>query len=390
VHCQVQVEDGHTTVSDFDSPGGTWVNGKRVAKHALHPGDLIRIGNTRLQYLDDEGESAFVADLIATPPTAAPLPMAKPIKTKLAKAAKGKTASGKPAAALAWPNGLVGKKLRNYKIGAVLAKSKRGYVFHARDIRKNVPLALKILEPAFTEDAKAVQRFVKAMKSVLPLRHPHLVTVHNAGKTGPYCWIAMEYVSGESLAAVIGRVENTGPPDWRYVVRLAIYLARGLAYAHGKKLLHRNITPHNILLGQRPHETKLGDLMLARALDGDTVPPLPARGAFVGDIAYMASECTAAGAVPVDARADVYSFGAVLYALLSGRAPFAGDTVTEIVSKIRREDPPALKQFHPGVPDALERIVRRLMARRPSDRYQSAADALADLEGLAKAEQVAY
>src|SRR5438445_2855015 len=127
VHCQVQVEDGHTTVSDFDSPGGTWVNGKRVAKHALHPGDLIRIGNTRLQYLDDEGESAFVADLIATPPAA--LPLAKPIKTKVAKSGKTKTDT-KADKALLWPNGLVGKKLRTYKIGAILAKSKRGYVFH--------------------------------------------------------------------------------------------------------------------------------------------------------------------------------------------------------------------------------------------------------------------
>src|SRR5262249_16704403 len=122
VHCQVQVEDSRVVVSDFDSPGGTWVNGKRINKEALKPGDLLRIGKRRLEYVDDEGESAFVSDLVAAPPTA--LPIAKPIKsTKPAKGPK----------TVAWPNGLVGKKIGNYKIGPVLAKSKRGYVFHARD-----------------------------------------------------------------------------------------------------------------------------------------------------------------------------------------------------------------------------------------------------------------
>src|SRR5262249_799912 len=385
VHCQVEIENNQVVVSDFDSPGGTWVNGKRIAKQALVAGDLIRIGNTRLQFLDDEGESAFVADLVAAPYVPPALPVAKPIPT--GKVAKAKEKVSKT---LVWPTGLVGKKLGIYKIGTVLAKSKRGYVFHGRDIRKNQPIALKILEPAFSQDAKAVQRFVKAMKLVMKLRHPHLVTVYSAGKRGPYCWIAMEYVSGESLDAVIGRIESAGPLDWRYVLRFAIYLLRALAFAHGKKLIHRNITPHNVLLGQRPQETKLVDLMLSKALDGDTMPPLPARGDFVADVAYMPSECTAAGAVPVDARADIYGAGALLYAMLPGRPPFSGETVTELVTKIRREEPTPLKQLHHGLPDSLDSIVRRLMAKRPSDRYQSALEAIVDLEKLAKAEQVTY
>src|SRR5262249_42462681 len=125
VHCQVEIENNQVVVSDFDSPGGTWVNGKRIAKQALMAGDLIRIGNTRLQYLDDEGESAFVADLVAAPypPPPVALPVAKPIPT--GKAAKTKMAKEKTSKALVWPTGLVGKKLGIYKIGTVLAKSKR-------------------------------------------------------------------------------------------------------------------------------------------------------------------------------------------------------------------------------------------------------------------------
>lgn len=386
VHCQVQIEDGQVVVSDFDSPGGTWVNGKRIAKQMLQAGDLLRIGNTRLQYLDDDGESQFVSHLVTEP-----LP-AKTVagKTKMTRVTKTRMLKTRTAKTIAWPHGLVGRKLGNYKIGPVLAKSKRGYVFHARDIRKNAPVALKILEPSFSKDARGVQRFVKAMKSVLPLRHPHIVVVHAAGKTGPYCWLAMEYVSGESLAAVIGRIESPGALDWRHVLRFAIYVARALTFAHGKRLIHRNITPHNILIGNKPKETKLADLMLAPALDGETVPPLPAKGELLGDIPYMSPECTAGGQMPVDGRADLYSLGAVLYAMLVGRPPFSGETMTEVVTRIRREEPPPLKQMNPGLPDFLERIIRRLMAKRPADRYPSAHEALADLEELAKLEQVTY
>src|SRR5262249_16167264 len=158
---------------------------------------------------------------------------------------------------------------------------KRGYIFHARDLRKNLDVALKVFEPAFAKDPKAVQRFVKAMKIVLRLRHPHLVSVQAAGKTGLFCWLAMEYVAGESLAAVIGRIEGSGTLDWRHVLRFAIYVTQALVFAHGKGLIHRNITPHNILLGSKPQETKLADLMLAKAVEGDQPLPLTAHGTVV-------------------------------------------------------------------------------------------------------------
>jgi serine/threonine protein kinase len=373
VHCQVQVEGDAVVLSDFDSPGGTWVNGQRIAKQPLKAGDLLRIGNTRLQFLDDEAEAPWLSEATAASrQTSTARPAAK--ATKIAKT-------------LPWPHGLIGEKLGNYKIGAVLAKSHTGFVFHARDVRKDLPVALKVLHPSYSQDEKAVQRFVRAMKTVMPLRHPNLVTVYAAGKSGLYCWIAMEYVPGESLAAVIGRIDRPGRLDWRQVLPFAIYVLRGLAYAHDKGVVHRNITPANILLGSKMEHTKLGDLMLTKALEGDLAQQLTLRGELLGDVPYLAPECTVGGA-DIDGRADLFSLGANLYALLTGKPPFSGDTATEIVQRIRREDPTRLRTLYADLPEELEDIIHRMLAKRPPERPASAAVLLVEVEKYAQRYEV--
>jgi serine/threonine protein kinase len=364
VHCQVQVEGERVVVTDFDSAGGTFVNGKKiVAKQDMQPGDLIRIGNTRLQYFDDEEEGG-----------AAETPMALPVK--------------QAGTAISWAAALVGKKISNYKVGPILAQGRSGYVFHARDIRKNLPVALKVLEPRFSKNASAVQRFVRAMKTVGPLRHPNIVSVYSAGKTGPNCWIAMEYVPGESLAAVIGRIETGGMLDWRHVLRFAVYIARALDYAHSKRIIHRNLNPQNILLGKSPAETKLADLMLAKALEGEGAEEITKSGEILGDIPYLSPEATSGGAQEVDGRTDVYGLGATVYAMLTGHPPFTGETITEMVIKIRREPPPPLKTLFLGIPEEFEIIIDKMMAKRPTDRFASAAELLRALEDLANAKGV--
>src|ERR1019366_5596400 len=109
-----------------------------------------------------------------------------------------------------WASALIGQTLLHYHISALMSPGKSGYGFHARDIRTETPVVLKVLSPEFGQDDKKVQHFVEAMKAVLPLNHPHLLKVFGAGKTGPYCWVAMEYIRSDSLAAVIGRIEKTG------------------------------------------------------------------------------------------------------------------------------------------------------------------------------------
>src|SRR5207249_3103888 len=127
-----------------------------------------------------------------------------------------------------------------------------------------------------------------------------------------------------SLSAVIGRIENTGQLDWRRILALGVFIARAITYAHKKKIIHRNITPSNILVGKTPQDTKLADLMLAKALEGDEAQPISKPGQLLGEIAYMAPERTAGGTLPVDGRADIYSLGATLFALFAGRPPFSG------------------------------------------------------------------
>lgn len=130
-------------------------------------------------------------------------------------------------------------------------------------------------------------------------------------------------------APVLGKI------DWRNVLQIGIYLARALDYAHGKKLIHQNVTLHNILLGRTPQETKLADLMVSTAIEDDPLEPIAAMGTPTENLSYLSPERTVKGG-PVDVRTDVYSLGATLFAMLAGRPPFQADTIEELVAKIKK------------------------------------------------------
>lgn len=357
VQCEVKRVDNHYVLTDFESPGGTFVNGKQITQHVLQPGDLVRIGATRLQFTDDP----------------APAAAAGPVRR-----------TGKSARAANWAQALVGKTFGNYQLGTVLARGRSGFVFHARDIKRNFPVVVKVLSPDFSNDVKKVQRFVKAMKTVLPLKHPHLLRVFGAGKTEGYCWAAKEYVRGESLAAVIARVEVAGHLEWRRVTHVAFYIGRALEYAHARKIVHQNVAPQNVLLGHKVKEAKLADLMLATALEEDPTKPISAAGVPSESLAYMSPERTDGPGKALDPRTDVYSLGATIYGMLAGRPPFQGSTVAELVQKIRLEAPPTFASLGVRVPEALEAIVRRMLAKRPQDRFQTMRDVLKALQRFAK------
>jgi serine/threonine protein kinase len=351
VHCQVTTEKNQSMLVDFDSAGGTFVNGVAIEKHPLKPGDLIRIGATRLQYLED-----YVGEI------AAPTP-AKPVGS--------------------WASELVGQSFGHFEIGQPIARGKDGYVFHGRDTRTDAPIAMKVLRADFSDSDKNVKHFVEAMKTVMPLQHPHLIKVFSAGKTGPHCWMAEEYVAGDSLSAVIGRSEKVGRIDWRLVVRVGVYLARALEYAHAKDLLHLNVTPQNILVGKLPQDTKLTDLMLADATEEDPTKPISAAGLPSESLPYMSPERTDRGA-KMDVRTDLYSLGATLYAALTGKPPFEGDSVPDLIEQIRLDSPTSLKALSALVPDRFTRALRQALAKRPQDRPASATVLKTELEAIAK------
>jgi serine/threonine-protein kinase len=248
-------------------------------------------------------------------------------------------------------------------------------------------MALKVLLPSISQDEAETQRFIRAMKTMLPLRHRNLVAIYNAGKTGPYCWTAMELVEGESLEQVIRRIGVAGMLDWRYALRVAIHIARALEYASEHQIIHRNLTPQNVLVRNSDKLAKLGDLMLAKALEGSMAQQITRPGELLGDIHYMSPERTR-GIAEVDGRSDIYGLGALVYALLTGRPPCAGASLTETIQHIRQTIPEPPRKYALGIPPMFEGVVTRMLAKRPDERHQTASELVADLERVAKFQAV--
>jgi serine/threonine-protein kinase len=276
---------------------------------------------------------------------------------------------------------LSGKQLAHFQVGPVIAPGKTGVVFRARDTREGKDVALKVFLPEFSADDEEVQRFLRAMKTTLRLRHPHLVSVLAAGRSGSLCWVAMELVEGVSLAQAVHQAA-AGSGDWRVALRVVLHISRALAFLHGHHIIHRNITPANLLITASDGTVKLGDLMKAKAQEGKLAKQVTQAGEILGDLRFMSPE-QSTNASAGDGRADLYSLGAVAYALLVGRAPLEGRNFVETILKIRQTPPQPPRQFQPAIPQAFEAIVMKLLAKRPEDRFQSPGELLAHLSKMA-------
>jgi serine/threonine protein kinase len=354
VHCEIAVEGNQVTLTDLDSSGGTLVNGRKIAKHVLKHGDVIRLGASQLAYqADGEAQPAAVAQA-------------------------GEKKAGPPKL-----EELVGKTVSHYELTALIAKGQSGVVFKATDQKTGQAVALKVLQPEFAQNEEEMQRFIRAMKTMMPLCHPNLVTLFGAGRSGPFCWVAMEYVEGESLTQVIQRIGKDGILDWKIGLRVAVHVARALNYAHGESIIHRNITPPNVLIRKADGQTLLGDLMLAKAQEGALAQQITKPGELLGDVAYMSPERTK-GTKDIDHRSDLYGLGAAVYALLTGHPPFQGVSLLDTIQKIRAAEPKPIKPVQPAIPDTFEQAVLKMLAKKPEDRFQAAAQVLAILERSAK------
>jgi serine/threonine-protein kinase len=351
VHCEVEWDGTRALVINVGT-GGTLLNGKEVTQAELKPGDTLRLGSTEARFQLTAPEDTTVA-------LAAPRP---PVGEALA--------------------GLTGKTLGGFGVESEIAKGSSGVVFRARD-GDGQAVALKVLRPEFAANEEDMLRFVRAMKTVLELHHPNLVGLRKAGRTGQYCWVAMDLVEGESMTQVIKRIGVAGMLDWRYGYRVAVHIARALEYAHGKAVIHRNVTPQNILLRAADKTALLGDLMLAKALEGSLAQQITRPGELLGEVAYMAPERTR-GAGEVDVRADLYGLGATVYALIAGRPPIAGGSLPELIAQIRTAAPEKPKKYQMAIPDLFQGTVLKLLAKRPEERFQSAAELLADLDRVGK------
>jgi serine/threonine-protein kinase len=353
VHCEIEWDGERATVHNISS-SGTLVNGSPVTEAHLTPRDVLRIGSTELRLLSGTEE----------PETIAPGGDKRPV-------------GAEPL------TNLVGKTLSNYSIEAMIAKGASGVIFRARDTTNDTLVALKVLQPEFAANDDDMQRFIRAMKTVLGLRHPNIVSLLKAGKTGNHCWLVMDLVEGESMSQVIRRIGVAGMLDWRYGYRVAVHIARALQYAHGQSIIHRNVTPQNILWRAEDKTVLLGDLMLAKALEGTLAQQITRPGELLGDVAYMAPERTR-GVAELDGRCDLYGLGATVYALVAGRPPFAEGSLPELIAKIRTAEPEKPKKYQMAIPDLFQGTVLKLLAKRPEDRFQTADELLADLERVGK------
>ncbi len=261
-----------------------------------------------------------------------------------------------------------------------------GEVYRARDVRLGRAVALKVLPPEFAEDAERLRRFEQEARTASALNHPGIVVVHDVGTQDGVSFLVQELVEGETLGSALRR----GALPVRKAVDYAVQVARGLAAAHAQGIIHRDLKPENFIVTQDGH-VKILDFGLAKAApvfapEQTTMTGSPALhtspGVILGTLGYMSPEQLRGQAA--DTRSDLFSFGAVLYEMLAGRRPFAGDTAADTASAILGQDPAELVATGHVVPAGIERIVMRCLAKRPEERFQSARDLAFALEGLSE------
>jgi serine/threonine protein kinase/tetratricopeptide (TPR) repeat protein len=269
---------------------------------------------------------------------------------------------------------MIGKTVSHYKIVEKLGEGGMGVVYKAEDMTLGRTVALKFLPPELTRDAAAKERFVQEARAASALDHPNICTIHEVAQTEDgQTFIAMAYYEGENLKSKIER----GPLKLEEALEIAVQMAQGLAKAHGQGIVHRDIKPANILI-TKDGLVKIVDFGLAK-LAGMKVTK---TGATLGTAQYMSPE--QARGEEVDARSDIFSLGAVLYEMITGKHAFPGEYEQATLYAIMNEEPEPVTALRSGIPMELERIVVKALAKKPGERYQHADDLIVDLKNIAK------
>lgn len=273
-------------------------------------------------------------------------------------------------------------RLGAYVICERIGAGGMGVVYKARKEGESRLVALKTLPAALTRDADAVKRFRREVEAASSLKHPHLVAALDSGEDGGTHFYVMEYVPGNDLADL---VRTHGRLPVGTAVNCILHAARGLDHAHGKGITHRDVKPSNLLL-DRQGNVRILDLGLARiSRDTDTSRTVRAQsaltgtGAVLGTVDYMSPE-QALNTKKADHRSDIYSLGCTLYFLLVGEAPYQGETVMETLVAHREQPAPSLRAKRDDVPERLEQIYQKCVAKKPADRYPSMSALIADLD----------
>ncbi len=280
-----------------------------------------------------------------------------------------------------------GTRLGPYEVVSAIGEGGMGQVYRARDTRLGRDVAIKILPPSFAADPDRRARFEREAQAVATLSHPNVIAIFDTGayeapaSDEPQLFIVMELLTGQTLRERLA----DGALPVRKAVDIAVQIARGLGAAHTQSLVHRDLKPENIFLCD-DGQVKILDFGLARqtgvsgSSDSTAMAAMTDAGTVLGTVGYMAPEQVRGRTV--DARADVFAFGAVLYELVTGRRAFQRDTAADTMTAILTQDPPELTGSQPDVSPALDRIIRHCLEKNANERFQNARDIAFALEAL--------
>ncbi|WP_336320358.1 serine/threonine-protein kinase [Streptomyces lavendofoliae] len=275
------------------------------------------------------------------------------------------------------PSGLVGKRIADYRVESEIGRGGMAVVYRALDLRLDRAVALKLLAPELARNDTFRKRFAHESRVAAAIDHPHIVPVFEAGETEGVLYIAMRYVAGQDLRALLDR---TGPLPPEQAGRIAAQVASALDAAHAHDLVHRDVKPGNILVApgtdsEHPEHVYLTDFGLTKkslSLTGFT-----SVGQFVGTLDYVAPEQISGR--PVDGRCDVYSLGCVVYETLAGVPPFRRDDDMALLWAHQYDPPPPLTEERRGLPPAVDAVLGRALAKAPEERYDTCLQFVAEL-----------
>jgi pSer/pThr/pTyr-binding forkhead associated (FHA) protein len=370
-HCEIEISpDNEVVVRNLRPTEGILVNKVRTEDQQLKLGDVLRVGNSYLR-LEPAGTAPPPDSKEETP--SAPPPQAE---------TKAEPSGPLPALPPERLSELAGRQLGRYQLKEVLSKNGHAVDFLAIDQKSQETLALKVLDPQFPAGPEEMLQFIEVMRKALHLQHDSLAGLRGVGKTGPYTWIAREHVPGESLASVLERiVSEKKKPKWQSGLRLAVQIGGALDYLHRLHVMHGQLVPRNILINTEAKQARLANLMLDQALSGSQLHAVLERERRAQDVPFFSPEQCEKGAF-IDELSDQYALGALVYARMTGRPPFVAATPEATMKQIRTAALVRPRQLNPNIPEEVEVVVVRMLARRQEDRYSSPAALLADLERL--------